>query len=63
MRQTVAQVLASHRHDQPQVGSHQRAGSVDVLMLLETPRKAGLLLGGQHGHAIDRRDVGVQVAQ
>ena len=63
MRQAIAQILAGHRHHQPQMGGHQLAGSIDVLMLLEPARQTGLLLGRQHRQAIDGRDVGVQIAQ
>jgi len=63
LRQAIAQVLARHRHHQAQVRQHQPAGGLDVVVVAQL---AGVLLfffEGEHGQAVDGRDVGVKIAQ
>jgi len=61
--QAVAQILARHRHHQAQVREHQLAGGFEVVVGFELAGGLLLFLKGEHGHAVDRRDVGVQVAE
>ena len=63
VRQAVAQVLARHRHDQPQVRQHQPAGGLQVALVAQLARQVRLVFCRQHRHAVDRRDVRVEVAQ
>ena len=61
--QAVTQVLAGDGHHQAQVGHHQLTGSLDVVVIAQAARGALLLFEGEQRHAVDRRNVGVQVAQ
>ena len=59
VRQTIAQVLARDGHHQAQVREHQLTGGLQVALVFEFARKSLLLLEGEHGHAVDRRNVSV----
>ena len=61
--QAVAQVLARHRHHQTQVREHQLAGGFEVVVGFELAGGLLLFLEGEHGHAVDRRNVSVEVAE
>jgi len=59
VRQAVAQVLARHRHHQPQVRHHQPPGGLEVVVLLQALRVVVLFLGGEQRQAVDGADVGL----
>jgi hypothetical protein len=63
MGQAVAQVLARDRHDEAQVGHHQLAGGVQVVVVAQAAGGLLLLLQREQRQAVDRGNVGVQVAQ
>ncbi|OIQ63138.1 hypothetical protein GALL_553230 [mine drainage metagenome] len=63
MGQTVAKILPRGGHDQPQVREHQLSGGVLVALLAPGARQPRLFLGAEHGQAVDRADIGVDVAQ
>ena len=63
VRQAITQVLAGNRDDQAQVRHHQPSGGFQVVVVAQAARRFLLVLQGEQRHAVDRRDVGVQVAQ
>jgi hypothetical protein len=63
VRQAVTQVLPRHRHDQPQVGQHQPAGCVQILLVTQLARQTRFLFSREHGQPIHCRDIGIQIAQ
>ncbi|MPN07587.1 hypothetical protein SDC9_154858 [bioreactor metagenome] len=63
VRQAIAQVLARDGDNQTQVGHHQTPGGVQIIVFFELASVVLLFLKGEHWHTIDRRDIGIQVAQ
>ena len=63
MGQAIAQVLARHAHHEPQVRHDQLTRRIEIVVVFQTTRKVLLLLQGEHGHFVHRRDVGVQMPQ
>ena len=63
VRQAVTQVLARHRHHQAQVREHQLARGFEVVVGFELASGLLLFFEGEHRHAVDRRNVGVEVAE
>ena len=63
MRQAVAQVLARDGNDQPQVRHDEPASGFEVVVANEFARVLQLLLRREHGHAVNRTDISLQIAQ
>ena len=53
VRQSITEVLARHRHHQPQVREHQLAGGIKVVFFLELAAKLLLFSQSEHGQPVD----------
>ena len=63
LRQAIAQVLARDGHHQAQMRHDEATCCVEVVVVPQLAGVFGFLLGGEHGHAVDCRDVGVEIAE
>jgi hypothetical protein len=63
LRQSVADVIARHGHHETQVGQHQRASGIDVIVFLKAPPERGFLFLRQEREPVDRLDVMIEASQ
>ncbi len=62
VRQPVTQVAACNRNHQPQVGEHQLARRLQVVVLTQPQRERVLAFRAEQRHAVDRLDIGLDAA-